>query len=105
MQEHPSEAEVPTGFEQNHYTVHGAQSEQLDGDLERVDDDGYPLVDENGSTLVLVPRDKPLFGRMKESGDVLEIEDDRGKIHTERWLDFANRLTCSAQIESSTNDA
>ena len=30
------------------------------GDPECVDDDGYPLVDENGSTLVLVPRDGPL---------------------------------------------
>ena len=30
------------------------------GDPECVDDDGYPLVDENGSTLVPVPRDGPL---------------------------------------------
>ena len=35
-------------------------SEQLDWDLERVDDDGYPLVDENGSTLAPVSRDGPL---------------------------------------------
>ena len=60
---HPLEAEVPRA-EPNHYPVHGAESdsesEQLDWDPERVDDDGYPLVDENGSTLVLVPRDGPL---------------------------------------------
>ena len=36
------------------------QSDQLDWDLERIDDDGYPLVDENGSTLVPVPREGPL---------------------------------------------
>ena len=30
------------------------------GDPERIDDDGYPLVDENGSTLVPVPREGPL---------------------------------------------
>ena len=64
MQEHPLEAEVSTRVEPNHYTVHGAQSDseckQLDRDPEGVDDDGYPLVDENGSTLVPVPRDGPL---------------------------------------------
>ena len=31
-------------------------SDQLDWDPERIDDDGYPLVDENGSKLVPVPR-------------------------------------------------
>ena len=44
--------------------VHGAEldseSEQLDWDPERVDDDGYPLVDQNGSTLVPIARDAPL---------------------------------------------
>ena len=33
------------------------QSDQLDWDPERIDDDGYPLVDENGSTLVPIPRE------------------------------------------------
>ena len=33
---------------------------QLDWDPERIDDDGYPLVDENGSTLVPIPREGPL---------------------------------------------
>ena len=33
------------------------ESDQLDWDPERIDDDGYPLVDEKGSTLVPVPRD------------------------------------------------
>ena len=36
------------------------QSDQLDWDPERIDDDGYPLVDENGSTSVPVPREGPL---------------------------------------------
>ena len=31
--------------------------DQLDWDPERIDDDGYPLVDENGSTLVPIPRE------------------------------------------------
>ena len=35
-------------------------SDQLDWDPERIDDDGFPLVDENGSTLVPVPREGPL---------------------------------------------
>ena len=64
MQGHPSDAKVSTRVEPNHCTVHGAESdsesEQLDWDPERVDDDGYPVVDENGSTLVPVPRDGPL---------------------------------------------
>ena len=45
------------------YLIHTTESEsesELDCDLESVDDDGYPLVDENGSTLVPVPRDGPL---------------------------------------------
>ena len=36
------------------------QSDQLDWDPERIDDDGCPLVDENGSILVPVPRDGAL---------------------------------------------
>ena len=36
------------------------QSDQLDWDPEQFDDDGYPLVDENGSTLVPIPREGPL---------------------------------------------
>ena len=43
----------------DHATVSDSESD-LDWDPECVDDDGYPLVDENGSTLVLVPRTGPL---------------------------------------------
>ena len=50
------EAETTTSTESNHYHNHEAasdtESDQLDWDPERIDDDGYPLVDENGSTLV-----------------------------------------------------
>ena len=35
-------------------TKHRTQRDQLDCVLERIDDDGYPLVDENGSTLVII---------------------------------------------------
>ena len=35
-------------------------SDQLDWDPEKIDDDGYPLVDENGSTPVPIPREGPL---------------------------------------------
>ena len=35
------------------------ESDQLEWDPERIDDDGYPLMDENGSTLVPVPREGP----------------------------------------------
>ena len=46
MQGHPSEAEVPTRVEPNHYPGHGAESdsesEQLDWDPER-DDERCPL--------------------------------------------------------------
>ena len=57
--------------------------------------------------------------RMRESGDVLELEDDSGKIHTEklvrersghvhnrldsfcgRWLELATRLVCAAETRS-----
>ena len=50
--------------ESNHHHTHNAssdtESDQLDWDPERIDDDGYPLVDENGSTLIPVPREGPL---------------------------------------------
>ena len=36
------------------------ESDQLDWDPERIDDDGDSLVDENGSTLVPVPREGSL---------------------------------------------
>ena len=35
-------------------------SDQLDWDPEKIDDDGYPLVDENGSTPVPIPLEGPL---------------------------------------------
>ena len=44
----------------NHKTSSDTESDQLDWDPERIDDDGHPLVDENGSTLVPVPREGPL---------------------------------------------
>ena len=63
-QAYPMEAETTTSSESNHYHNHEAasdtESDQLDWDPERIDDDGYPLVDENGSTLVPVPREGPL---------------------------------------------
>ena len=59
-QAYPMEAETTTSAEPNHYHNHktssDTESDQLDWDPERIDDDGYPLVDENGSTLVPVPR-------------------------------------------------
>ena len=55
------EAETTTSSEPNHYLIHktssDTESDQLDWDPERIDDDGYPFVDENGSTLVPVPRE------------------------------------------------
>ena len=63
-QAYPMEAETTTSSESNHYHNHktssDTESDQLDWDPERTDDDGYPLVDENGSTLVPVPREGPL---------------------------------------------
>ena len=63
-QAYPMEAETTTSSESNHYHNHktssDTESDQLDWDPERIDDDGYPLVDENGSTLVPVPREGPL---------------------------------------------
>ena len=44
----------------NHKTSSDTESDQLDWDPTKIDDDGYPLVDENGSTLVPVPREGPL---------------------------------------------
>ena len=61
---YPMEAETSTSSESNNYNNHktssDTESDQLDWDPERIDDDGYPLVDENGSTLVPVPREGPL---------------------------------------------
>ena len=63
-QAYPMEAETISSAEPNHYQNHktssDTESDQLDWDPERIDDDGYPLVDENGSTLVPVPREGPL---------------------------------------------
>ena len=44
----------------NHITTITTKHRQLDWDPERIDDDGYPLVDENGSSLVPVLREEPL---------------------------------------------
>ena len=61
---YPMEAQTTTSSESNHYHNHktssDTESDQLDWDPERIDDDGYPLVDENGSTLVPIPREGPL---------------------------------------------
>ena len=54
---------LPRYPSRNHYrtkTSSDTKSDQLDWDPERIDDDGYPYVDENGSTLVPVPREGPL---------------------------------------------
>ena len=63
-QAYPMEAETTTSSESNHHHNHktssDTESDQLDWDPERIDDDGYPLVDETGSTLVPVPREGPL---------------------------------------------
>ena len=63
-QAYPMEAETITSTESKHYHHHEAasdtESDQLDWDPERIDDDGYSLVDENGSTLVPIPREGPL---------------------------------------------
>ena len=61
---YPMEAETTTSAESNHFynqkTSSDTESDQLDWDPERIDDDGYPLVDENGSTLVPVLQEGPL---------------------------------------------
>ena len=58
------EAQTISSAESNHYhnqkTSSDTESDELDWDPERIDDDGYPVVDENGSTLVLIPREGPL---------------------------------------------
>ena len=63
-QAYPMEAETTTSSESNHYHNHktssDTESDQLDWDPERIDDDGFPSVDENGSTLIAVPREGPL---------------------------------------------
>ena len=63
-QAYPMEAETTMSTESNHYHNHKAasdtESDQLDWDPGKIDDDGYPLVDENGSTLVPIPREGPL---------------------------------------------
>ena len=63
-QGYPVEAQTVSSAESNHYHSHktssDTESDQLDWDPEKIDDDGYPLVDENGSTLVPVPREGPL---------------------------------------------
>ena len=63
-QAYPMEGATTTSTESNHYHNHKAaldtESDQLDWDPERIDDDCYPLVDENVSTLVPVPREGPL---------------------------------------------
>ena len=64
-QAYPMEVETITSTESNHHHFHhkaasDTESDQLDWDPENFDDDGYPLVGENGSTLVPVPREGPL---------------------------------------------
>ena len=58
---YPMEAQANTRAEPVSYAEHGVESDtesdQLDWDPEHIDDGGYPLVDEYGSTLVPVPRD------------------------------------------------
>ena len=63
VQKQSSNSAVTEQVEPIHYPYHSTESESesdLDWDPECVDDDGYLLVDENGSTLVPVPRDGPL---------------------------------------------
>ena len=63
-QAYPMEDQTISSAEPNHYHNHktssDTESDQLDWDPERINDDGFPLVDENGSTLVPVPREGPL---------------------------------------------
>ena len=63
-QAYPMEDQTVSSTEPNHYQNHktssDTESDQLDWDPERIDDDGYPLVDDHGSTLVPVPREGPL---------------------------------------------
>ena len=77
-QAYPMEAETTTSSESNHYhnykTSSDTESDQLDWDPDRIDDDGYPLVDENGSTLVPAPREGPL-----EEDEASSSRKDTGK--------------------------
>ena len=63
-QAYPMEAETTATTESNHRHNHktssDTESDQLDWDPERIDDDGYPSVDKNGSTLAPIPREGPL---------------------------------------------
>ena len=58
-QAYPMEAQTISSAESNHYhnqkPSSDTESDQLYWDPARIDDDGYPLVDENGSTLVPIP--------------------------------------------------
>ena len=54
-QAYPMEADTTASSEWNHHhynhkTSSDTESDQLDWDPERIDDDGHPKVDENGST-------------------------------------------------------
>ena len=63
-QAYPMEAQTTSSAESIHYHIHktssDTESDQLDWDPDKIDDDGYPLVDEHGSTLVPIPREGPL---------------------------------------------
>ena len=63
-QAYPMEAKTITSTESKHNHNHEAasdtESDQLDWDPEKIDDDGYPLVDENESTQVPIPQEGPL---------------------------------------------
>ena len=62
-QAYPMEDQTISSAEPNHYHNHKnivGHSDQLDWDPERIGDDGYPLVDENGSALVPGQRERPL---------------------------------------------
>ena len=63
MQKQSSNSAVTEQVEPIHYPSHATESESeidLDWDFESVDDHGYPLVDENGSSFVPVPKNTPL---------------------------------------------
>ena len=128
VQGHPPEAEVSTRDEPNHHSVHGAESdsesEQLDWDPERVDDDGYPLVDENRSTWVPVPRDGPRWTKPKQvrcqrghkitgrSGKSARFRHRTGSLQTRvsllrkkkvRKTLFTKKKNCQEEIETSAH--
>ena len=51
---------ITTNESKHHHNLEAAsdtESDQLDWDPDKIDDDSYPLVDENGSTLVPIPRE------------------------------------------------